>query len=41
MIFIIYGAVIFIATLLGAFVGLGGGVVIKPVLDVINFHPLV
>lgn len=40
MIFILYGAVIFIATLLGAFVGLGGGVIIKPMLDLINFHTL-
>ncbi len=40
MISILYGIVIFIATLLGAFVGLGGGVIIKPVLDLINAHPL-
>lgn len=36
----LYGIVVCIATLLGAFVGLGGGVVIKPVLDVIGAHPL-
>lgn len=40
MYFIIYGIVILIATTLGAFVGLGGGVIIKPVLDVIDFHSL-
>lgn len=36
----VYGVVVCVATLLGAFVGLGGGVVIKPVLDVIGAHPL-
>lgn len=41
MFFLIYSLVIFIATLLGAFVGLGGGIIIKPVLDFIGFHPLV
>lgn len=41
LIFIIYSAVIFISTLLGAFVGLGGGIIIKPVLDFAGFHPLV
>lgn len=40
MVLIIYAAVVFIATLLGSFVGLGGGVIIKPVLDVINAHTL-
>lgn len=40
MILIIYSAVIFTATLLGSFVGLGGGVIIKPVLDFIGFHTL-
>ncbi len=40
MILFIYAVVIFVATLLGAFVGLGGGVIIKPVLDVINAHTL-
>lgn len=33
---IIYGIIIFIATFLGAFVGLGGGVIIKPMLDLIG-----
>ena len=37
---LLYGIVVCIATFLGAFVGLGGGVVIKPVLDVIGAHPL-
>lgn len=40
MILLIYAIIIFIATLLGAFVGLGGGVIIKPVLDVIGYHTL-
>lgn len=40
MIFALYSAVVFVSTLLGAFVGLGGGVVIKPVLDLINVHTL-
>ncbi len=35
----IYAAVILIATSLGAFVGLGGGVIIKPVLDFIGEEP--
>lgn len=33
---IIYGAVIIFATFFGAFAGLGGGVIIKPVLDLIG-----
>lgn len=37
---VVYGAVVCVATLLGAFVGLGGGVVIKPVLDLIGAHTL-
>lgn len=40
MIYLLYGVVILVSTLLGAFVGLGGGVIIKPVLDVINAHSL-
>lgn len=36
---IIYAAVILAATTLGAFVGLGGGVIIKPVLDFIGKDP--
>lgn len=36
----VYTAVIFVATLLGAFVGLGGGVIIKPVLDAIGLDPV-
>ncbi len=35
----IYSAVILVATILGAFVGLGGGVIIKPVLDFIGKEP--
>lgn len=37
---LVYGVVVCAATLLGAFVGLGGGVVIKPMLDLIGAHPL-
>ena len=40
MVLILYGFVVFLATLLGSFVGLGGGVIIKPVLYVINAHSL-
>ena len=36
---IVYAIVILIATTLGAFVGLGGGVIIKPVLDFIGKEP--
>lgn len=36
MIVIIYGLIIIVATTLGAFVGLGGGVIIKPILDLIG-----
>lgn len=36
MITVIYGTIIAIATFLGAFVGLGGGVIIKPMLDLIG-----
>lgn len=36
MITIIYAIIILCATLLGAFVGLGGGVIIKPLLDLIG-----
>lgn len=36
---LIYAAVILVATTLGAFVGLGGGVIIKPVLDFIGAEP--
>lgn len=38
IIYLIYGVVIFIATFLGAIAGLGGGVIIKPILDLIAFH---
>lgn len=36
MYIVIYGIIIFAATFLGAFVGLGGGVIIKPMLDLIG-----
>lgn len=36
MIIVIYGLIILISTTLGAFVGLGGGVIIKPLLDLIG-----
>ncbi len=39
MLIAIYSAVILAATTLGAFVGLGGGVIIKPVLDFIGREP--
>ncbi len=39
MLVVIYSAVILAATTLGAFVGLGGGVIIKPVLDFIGAEP--
>lgn len=39
MLAVIYSVVILAATTLGAFVGLGGGVIIKPVLDFIGAEP--
>lgn len=39
MLSLIYAVVILVATTLGAFVGLGGGVIIKPVLDFIGAEP--
>lgn len=39
MLQLIYSAVILVATSLGAFVGLGGGVIIKPILDFIGQEP--
>lgn len=41
MLSFIYAAVILVATTLGSFVGLGGGVIIKPVLDFIGQEPRV
>lgn len=38
MIALLYSIIIFISTLLGAFVGLGGGVIIKPMLDLVHVH---
>lgn len=39
MLSVVYAVVILVATTLGAFVGLGGGVIIKPVLDFIGAEP--
>lgn len=39
MLVVVYSAVILVATTLGAFVGLGGGVIIKPILDFIGAEP--
>lgn len=39
MLLLIYAVVILVATTLGAFVGLGGGVIIKPILDFIGAEP--
>ncbi len=38
MITILYSAIIFIACTIGAIVGIGGGVIIKPLLDFIGIH---
>ena len=38
MIYLLYTLVIFAATCLGAVAGLGGGVIIKPVLDLVGYH---
>lgn len=35
---LIYGIIIFIACTIGAVVGIGGGIIIKPILDFIGFH---
>ncbi|MFV0394994.1 MAG: sulfite exporter TauE/SafE family protein [Coprobacillaceae bacterium] len=40
MIVCIYSIVIFVATFLGAIAGLGGGVIIKPILDLLGFHDI-
>lgn len=40
MVQIIYVLVILIATTIGALAGLGGGVIIKPVLDLLQYHDL-
>ncbi len=39
MLSLVYSVVILVATTLGAFVGLGGGVIIKPILDFIGAEP--
>ncbi|GEN94044.1 sulfite exporter TauE/SafE family protein [Pediococcus ethanolidurans] len=41
MIYITYALVIFFANVIGAIAGMGGGVIIKPILDVIGAHPLI
>ena len=38
MVLILYGFVVFLATLLGSFVGIGGGVINKQVLEFKNAH---
>ena len=38
MVVVIYSLVIVIATVLGAIAGLGGGVIIKPLFDLIGAH---
>lgn len=40
MITVLYSVIIFAATFLGAFVGLGGGVIIKPLLDLIGYDTI-
>ena len=41
MIYLIYAVIILVANVLGAVVGMGGSVLIKPMLDMIGAHPLV
>lgn len=38
MVYLVYAIVIIISTSLGAVAGLGGGVIIKPLLDLVGFH---
>jgi len=38
MIYLLYAVVMFIASVTGALAGLGGGVIIKQLLDVIGYH---
>ena len=38
MVYLIYALVVVVATSLGAVAGLGGGVIIKPLLDLVGFH---
>lgn len=38
LVIVIYSVVIFAATIIGAIVGMGGGVIIKPVLDMLGYH---
>lgn len=37
---VLYGIIIIFATFMGAYVGLGGGVIIKPLLDLIGKDPI-
>ncbi len=41
MIYFIYFVVIFLSNTLGAVSGMGGGIIIKPVLDMLNYHSLI
>lgn len=38
MVVVIYGIIILLASVIGAIVGIGGGVIIKPFLDVLGYH---
>lgn len=38
MITVLYAVIIFLSTIIGALVGMGGGVIIKPLLDMIGVH---
>lgn len=38
LIYIIYGLIIITANTIGAISGMGGGVLIKPILDIVNYH---
>lgn len=40
MVIITYACVVLLATTIGATAGLGGGVIIKPLLDLIGWHSL-
>ncbi|WP_225046886.1 sulfite exporter TauE/SafE family protein [Lacticaseibacillus kribbianus] len=41
MLYLLYAVIILVANVLGAVVGMGGGVLIKPLLDMIGAHPLI
>lgn len=38
MVYLIYSIIIFASTIIGALVGMGGGIIIKPTLDLIGLH---